>query len=173
MIRFPEVPAPDVTVVVVTFNRWDLTSQGLSLLAELTGPRYEVVIVDNASTDGTAAELDRVAGASILRNPRNLGFGPACNQGAAMARGRHLVFLNSDAWVRPGWLDPLVDVAEADPAVAAVASRLLYPTGDSRRPGPSSGAMRGFATTATVTSPPDPSICSAARWTTPRPPACS
>jgi O-antigen biosynthesis protein len=129
VIRFPEVAAPDVTVVVVTFNRWDLTRQALSLLAELTEPRYEVVIVDNASTDGTAVELDRVTGASILRNQRNLGFGPACNQGAAMARGRHLVFLNSDAWVRPGWLDPLVEVADADPGVAAVASRLLYPDG--------------------------------------------
>ncbi len=129
MISFPGVTAPDVTVVVVTFNRWDLTRQALSLLAELTEPRYEVVIVDNASTDGTGAELDRVSGASILRNQRNLGFGPACNQGAAMARGRHLVFLNSDAWVRPGWLDPLVEVADADPGIAAVASRLLYPDG--------------------------------------------
>ncbi len=129
VIRFPEVTAPDVTVVMVTFNRWDLTRQAFSLLAELTEPRYEVVVVDNASTDGTAVELDRVAGASILRNQRNLGFGPACNQGAAMARGRHLVFLNSDAWVRRGWLDPLVEIADADTGVAAVASRLLYPDG--------------------------------------------
>jgi len=129
VIRFPEVAAPDVTVVVVTFNRWDLTRQGLSLLTELTDPRYEVVVVDNASTDGTADELDRVAGASILRNQRNLGFGPACNQGAAMARGRHIVFLNSDAWVRTGWLEPLVETADADGGVAAVASRLLYPDG--------------------------------------------
>jgi len=129
VIGFPEVAAPDVSVVVVTFNRWDLTRQALALLCELTEPRYEVVVVDNASTDGTAQELDRVAGASILRNPRNLGFGPACNQGAAMSRGRHLVFLNSDAWVRQGWLDPLVRVADGDPQVAAVASRLLYPDG--------------------------------------------
>ena len=63
----------------------------------------------------------------MLRNTRNLGFGPANNQGAAMARGRYLLLLNSDAWVRPGWLAPLVDVADADPGVAAVASKLLYP----------------------------------------------
>jgi GT2 family glycosyltransferase len=129
VISFPEVARPDVTVVVVTYNRWDLTKEALRLLAEVTGPRYEVVIVDNASTDGTANELAHVHGATVLRNPRNLGFGPATNQGAAMARGRHLLLLNSDAWVRPGWLEPLIDVADADPGVAAVAPKLLYPDG--------------------------------------------
>jgi GT2 family glycosyltransferase len=129
VIRFPDVARPDVTVVMLTFNRWDLTGQALSLLAEVTEPCYEVVIVDNASTDGTLDELVRVRGAKILRNPRNLGFGPANNQGAAMARGRYLLLLNSDAWARPGWLAPLVETADADPSVAAVAPKLLYPDG--------------------------------------------
>jgi GT2 family glycosyltransferase len=129
VIRFPEVARPDVTVVMLTYNRWDLTKEALRLLAEVTEPHYEVVIVDNASTDGTLDELDRVAGARILRNPSNLGFGPGNNQGAAMARGRYLLLLNSDAWVRPGWLEPLIDVADADPGVAAVAPKLLYPDG--------------------------------------------
>jgi GT2 family glycosyltransferase len=129
VIRFPEVARPDVTVVMLTYNRWDLTKEALRLLAEFTEPRYEVVLVDNASTDGTLAELDRVEGARILRNPRNLGFGPANNQGAAMARGRYLLLLNSDAWVRSGWLEPLLDVADADAGVAAVAPKLVYPDG--------------------------------------------
>jgi GT2 family glycosyltransferase len=129
VITFPEVARPDVTVLMLTYNRWDLTREALRLLAEVTEPRYEVVIVDNASTDGTLEELERVGGARILRNPRNLGFGPANNQGAAMARGRYLLLLNSDAWVRPGWLEPLIDVADADPRVAAVAPKLLYPDG--------------------------------------------
>ena len=129
MIRFPEVARPEVTVVMLTYNRWDLTKEALRLLAEVTEPRYEVVIVDNASTDGTLGELDQVSGARVVRNPRNLGFGPGNNQGAAMARGRYLLLLNSDAWVRPGWLEPLIDVLDADPGVAAVAPKLLYPDG--------------------------------------------
>jgi GT2 family glycosyltransferase len=129
VIRFPEVARPDVTVVMLTYNRWDLTREALRLLAEVTEPRYELVIVDNASTDGTLDQLAQVGGARIHRNPRNLGFGPATNQGAAMARGRHLLLLNSDAWVRPGWLEPLIDLADSDPGVAAVASKLLYPDG--------------------------------------------
>jgi GT2 family glycosyltransferase len=129
VIRFPEVARPDVTVVMLTYNRWDLTKEALRLLVEVTEPRYEVVIVDYASTDGTLGELDRVEGARILRNPTNFGFGPGNNQGAAMARGRYLLLLNSDAWVRPGWLEPLIAVADADPSVAAVAPKLLYPDG--------------------------------------------
>jgi GT2 family glycosyltransferase len=127
VIRFREVAEPEVSVVMVTFNRWDLTRQALALLAEVTEPRFEVIVVDNASSDGTPEHLGDVAGARVLRNPRNLGFGPANNQGAAMAKARYLLLLNSDAWVRPGWLAPLVDVADADPTVAAVASKLLYP----------------------------------------------
>ena len=129
VIRFPELARPDVTVVMLTYNRWDLTDEALRLLAEVTEPRYELVIVDNASTDGTLDQLTQVRGARVLRNPRNLGFGPATNQGAAMARGRYLLLLNSDAWVRPGWLEPLIDVADSDPGVAAVAPKLLYPDG--------------------------------------------
>ena len=129
VIQFPEVARPDVTVVMVTYNRWDLTKEALRLLAESTEPIYEVVVVDNASTDGTSDELAKVRGARILRNPRNLGFGPATNQGAAVGRGRHLALLNSDAWVRPGWLEPLIEVIDADTSVAAVAPKLLYPDG--------------------------------------------
>lgn len=129
MIRFPKVDRPDVTVVMVTYNRWDLSRQALQLLADATEPRHEVVIVDNASVDGTADELGHVEGARILRNAQNLGFGPANNQGAAMARGRYLLLLNSDAWVRAGWLEPLIEIADADAGVAAVAPKLLYPDG--------------------------------------------
>ena len=129
VIRFPEVTRPDVTVVMLTYNRWDLTKEALRLLAEVTEPRYELVIVDNASTDGTPGELASVEGARVLLNPANLGFGPGNNQGAALARGRYLLLLNSDAWVRPGWLEPLIDIAEADAGVAAVAPKLLYPDG--------------------------------------------
>src|SRR5580704_15494611 len=114
---------------MVTYNRWDLSRQALQLLADVTEPRYEVVVVDNASVDGTADELGNVEGARILRNAQNLGFGPANNQGAAMARGRYLLLLNSDAWVRSGWLEPLLDVADADAGVAAVAPKLVYPDG--------------------------------------------
>ncbi len=126
MIEFPAVEGPDVTVVMVTHGARAWTARSLGRLADRTPPRYEVVVVDNASPDGTADWLASSAvGLRLVRNTTNLGFGPANNQGAALARGRHLCFLNSDAVVRPGWFEPLVERLDADPTVSAVAP-VLY-----------------------------------------------
>lgn len=68
-------------MVAMLGHRFDLVMP----LAPVTTPRYEVVIVDNASTVRTVDQLAQVSGACIVSNPRNFGFGPATNQGAAMA----------------------------------------------------------------------------------------
>jgi GT2 family glycosyltransferase len=86
-----------------------------------TDPCFEVVIVDNASPDGTAELLGKeVEGATLLFNESNTGFGAACNQGAEAARGQVLCFLNSDALVEPGWLPPLLAMLERKDVGAAV-----------------------------------------------------
>jgi GT2 family glycosyltransferase len=64
-----------------------------------------------------------------ILNTENTGFAAACNQGARAARGKYVVFLNNDTEVQSNWLGPLFSLAEADPAVAAVGSKLLYPDG--------------------------------------------
>ncbi len=126
MIVFPTVARPDVTVVMVTHGARAWTARSLQALVDRTPPRYEVVVVDNASRDGTADWLaTSVIGLRLVRNPTNVGFGPANNQGAATARGRHLCFLNSDAMVRPGWFEPLVERLDGDSTVSAVAP-VLY-----------------------------------------------
>src|SRR5207245_426270 len=67
-----------------------------------------------------------IEGITLLRNPVNLGFGPAVNQAALHARAKYLLLLNTDALVRPGWLPPLRAILDAEPDVAAVAPRLLH-----------------------------------------------
>jgi GT2 family glycosyltransferase len=124
-LAFPDPPAPDLTVLLVVHNAWDWTRKALEALRDHTPPRYQLVAVDNASTDGAAEGLDELTGATVLHNATNVGFGPAANQAALHARARHLVLLNSDALVHPGWLEALVEVADADPTVAAVGGRLL------------------------------------------------
>ena len=82
---------PEVSALLVLYNRAELTLRCLRALAEIRSPPLEVVLVDNASSDETARLLDRIDGVTILRNQENLGFLRATNQAAAVARARVLL----------------------------------------------------------------------------------
>lgn len=119
-LRFPAVPRPEVSVVMVAYGGLAWTERALRALLNHSEPVYELIVVDNPAGDGTADLLAReVEGATLLLNASNAGFSAACNQGAAHARGRHLAFLNNDLFVHPGWLPPLLATLDSDPAVAA------------------------------------------------------
>ena len=79
-------------------------------------------MVDNGSTDATATELRRLPWVESVRNGQNRGFAAGCNQGAALARGGVIVFLNNDTIVAEGWLEELL-APFADPEVGAVGPR--------------------------------------------------
>ena len=116
--------SPRATIVVVTFNQLVCTRLCLeSLLATAAGASYEVVVVDNASTDGTPAYLASLAQRSprvrLVLNARNRGFAAANNQGIALARGEVLVLLNNDTVVSSGWLAGLLAHLD-DPSVGLV-----------------------------------------------------
>jgi GT2 family glycosyltransferase len=119
------------SVVIPVFNKVEFTFQCLrSLLRELAGGDTEVIVVNNASTDETREVLSHFGGlVRVIDNETNRGFVDACNQGAGVARGRFLVFLNNDTVVLPGWLDALVETAERDHRAGAVGSLFLYPDG--------------------------------------------
>ena len=132
--RTPVAPGvAQVSLVIPVFNRLELTRQCLKALEKNTrDASAEVIVVDNGSTDGTAVFLKSEEAAGRLRtilNSENLGFAKACNQGAKAARGQYVLFLNNDTEVQPGWLAPLVSLAEADTNIAAVGSKLLFPDG--------------------------------------------
>ncbi|HXC99539.1 MAG TPA: glycoside hydrolase family 99-like domain-containing protein, partial [Verrucomicrobiae bacterium] len=122
---------PDASIIIPTFNRLDMTRRCLESLARQRGKlNVEIIVVDNASTDGTIDFLKSEVEAGRLRaivNPENRGFSKACNQGARAAAGRHLLFLNNDTDVQPGWLEPLVETLDVDERVSAVGSKLLFP----------------------------------------------
>lgn len=104
---------PIASILMVTFDGLAFTRLCLeSLLAVPSSTSFELIVVDNGSTDGTVAYLQaaasRDARVRVCVNGRNAGFGAATNQGAAMARGRVLVFLNNDTIVSDGWLDGIV-----------------------------------------------------------------
>ncbi len=126
---FPEVASPEVSVIIPVFNQWELTRACLtSIAASAPLERLELILVDDASTDETPRELARVANLHVVRNTLNTGFTRAVNRGAAVARGRYLLFLNNDTRVLPGWLEALVE-AVSQPDIAAAGSKLLFPSG--------------------------------------------
>ena len=100
------------------------------MLADPAGSDFEVIVVDNASRDGTRQMLSAYGERIRVRaNEQNLFFATACNQGAEMARGEYLVFLNNDTVPLGGWLDALVRHAETHGRAGLVAGKLLYPNG--------------------------------------------
>jgi GT2 family glycosyltransferase len=97
-------PHSSLSVIVVSYNSRDALAGLLPVLTAQFEDRDEVIVVDNASDDGSA---DSAAGARVIRNTENLGFAAACNQGADVARGELLVFLNPDSVPAEGFADAI------------------------------------------------------------------
>lgn len=122
---FAAVPQPECAVLMVAFGAWPWARKALEALHACTPPVVEVIVVDNASPDGTAGRLEAdVQGIQLLRNERNEGFAAATNQAAAQARAPVLCLLNSDALVTPGWY-PAMRARLDDPRVGAVVPMFL------------------------------------------------
>lgn len=122
---------PIVTVIVVSYNTRELTLRSLASLAAASGSvPYEVILVDNASTDDSAGAVDRSGlAAKVLRLPRNVGFARAVNAGAAHARGQYLMLLNPDATPVGDVVDALLGFALAHPRHRVYAGRTLRADG--------------------------------------------
>jgi GT2 family glycosyltransferase len=86
----------------------------------------EVIAVDNHSTDGTSDLIaERFPAVQLVRNASNLGFAAGCNQGAELASGSVLVFLNQDTWAHPGWLRPLVRRLNGESKIGLTTSKVV------------------------------------------------
>lgn len=118
-----------VTVVVVNWNRRELLLACLQSLAAQSYREFEVVLVDNGSTDGSAEEAERGFATQfplrVIRNRENLGFCAANNQGIAAARGDFIALLNNDAEANPEWLGALRSAFTGRPRVGMAASKIV------------------------------------------------
>ncbi|RQW88751.1 MAG: glycosyltransferase family 2 protein [Geobacter sp.] len=133
----PRVPLPRVSIVIPVYNKLEFTRACLiALRANTADHLYETIIVDNASSDGTAEFLaQNSASVRVLSNEVNQGFAKACNQGADSAQANLVLFLNNDTEPQRDWLESLLDVIDQDPVVVAVGSKLLYPDGSIQHAG--------------------------------------
>ena len=120
---------PAVSVIIVNQNGRAFLPVCLGSLAALYYPqeKLEVIVVDNASTDGSQEYMqDAYPDVRIIQLDKNYGFCKPNNEGAKISTGQYLVFLNNDSEVTSVWLDELVKPAMADPDVISVASKMLY-----------------------------------------------
>ena len=113
------------SIVVVTFNNLRLNRLCLESLYERTEwPNFEVIVVDNGSTDGTAAYLsearERFPNLRLILNEKNRGFAAANNAGLATATGNYFVLLNNDTVLARGWLSALIQHLEANPDIGLI-----------------------------------------------------
>ena len=140
---------PPATVVVPAWNAWDQTQACLESLRPTLGVQDQVIVVDNGSTDATAARLKLFSWAEVVRNETNLGVAEAYNLGAGRAQHDLVVFLHNDTALTGHWLDELLAPFE-DLAVGAVGPRTNFCSGPQAADGASylegdTHAMRQFA----------------------------
>jgi GT2 family glycosyltransferase len=120
-------PTADVSVIVVNYNGRHWLERCLTATCAQLADHEEIVLVDNASTDGSVELVrERFPDVRLLALDRNLGFAGGNNAGARTARGRYLALLNNDTVPQPGWLNALKAPLERDPRVALATSRIVY-----------------------------------------------
>ena len=122
--------SPDLSVILVSWNTRDELRACLeSVVAGVQDISAELVVVDNASSDGSADMVQaRFPNVRLVRNPENLGFAAGCNAGLEVATGRYLLLLNPDTIVLDDVLAATVRYLDEHPGVGAVGCRVLTPT---------------------------------------------
>jgi GT2 family glycosyltransferase len=124
------VNAADVSAIVVSFNAREPLLACLRALHDQRERLLEVIVVDNASADGSAAAARQAfPSARVIDSPANEGFARANNRALREVAGRYVLFLNPDAELRPGALAALARHLDAHPQAAVVGPRTLYPDG--------------------------------------------
>jgi GT2 family glycosyltransferase len=126
-----ELTAPDMSIVLVCWNNKDYLEPCLdSLYDSQLRSSFDVVVVDNGSTDGSQEMLhDRFPDVQIVQNDHNVGLGKASNQGIEVTSGRYVLLLNNDTLIDGASLDAMVDFLDKHPNTGAVGGRLLNSDG--------------------------------------------
>ena len=126
----PRSADPTVSIIIPSYGKVEYTLRCLaSIAAHPPAAAIEVIVVDDATPDGSTECLASVPGIRLIVNPINLGYLRSCNTAARVAKGEFLLLLNNDTQVLADWLDPLLLPFRIRSDVGAVGSKLLYPDG--------------------------------------------
>ena len=120
------VVEPDVSIVVVTWNAKDLLRNCIRSIIQETEKPHEIIIVDNASDDGTVEMVEtEFSDVVLIANDKNLGFAAANNQGIRASSGRYLLLLNPDTIVLDGAIDKMIDWCDRHPEVGCAGCQVF------------------------------------------------
>ncbi|MES2606095.1 MAG: glycosyltransferase family 2 protein, partial [Pseudomonadota bacterium] len=129
-LQFTEHQQPLISIVIPVFNKSEFTFHCLETTLLNSGELpYEVIVVDDCSSDNTQEVLQVVKGIRVIRNEKNSGFIHSCNAGADAARGEYILLFNNDTEPQPGWLDALVNTFHDFPDCGMVGAKLLFADG--------------------------------------------
>ncbi len=114
------------SIIILTFNELRFTQVCLEYIRRYTPESYELIVVDNASTDGTVEYLRDQRDIKLVLNAKNNGFARGCNQGIEIASGDYILLLNNDTAVSPGWLKNMITCLESNESIGIVGPRSNY-----------------------------------------------
>src|SRR5581483_529222 len=147
-LQFRQVDRPEASIIIPAHNHIQLTLECLVSVSRYSEHiDYEVVVIDDGSTDDTAVLLNHIRGIRYLHNDTSLGFTRSCNLAAAAAHGKYLIFLNNDVQVTSNWLLHLLGPFTKYEKVGAVGPKILYPDGRLQEAG---AVINGDCTTTMV-----------------------
>ena len=123
---------PEASVLIPCYNGERCIGKCLETLTRTRGPRFEVIVVDNASIDGSLEVVRAFPQVRVIANKKNQGFPLAINQAAKLARGDFLAVLNQDTEVDPDWLVELISELKQDPEVGVCGPKIIDATDRTR-----------------------------------------
>lgn len=122
-----------ISIVIANWNTLELIRQCIASIIEttpLSEIEYEIIVIDNASSDGSTEYLRSIADKiTLIENTENIGYAKACNQGMKIAKGKYILLLGSDTIMKPGTLKNCAGFLDANKEAGAVSCRLLNPDG--------------------------------------------
>ncbi len=117
---------PKVSIVIPHWNNVEILSECLKSIGSTIYPDFEVIVVDNASTDNSVQYVkSNFPDVKLIENDRNDGYAGGCNIGADLAQGEYLVFLNNDTIQNPNWISSLLSTIKSNSQIAAVQPKIL------------------------------------------------
>ncbi len=135
-LEIPVFDEIDVSIIIPAYNQFNYNINCITSVVNNTSDiSYEIILIDDVSTDNTSRIEDWVSNIRVIRNKENKGFLINCNMGAEIAKGKYVFLLNNDTQVQPNWLNSLVGLIDNDDSIGLVGSKLVYPTGELQEAG--------------------------------------